>query len=94
MGASLQAVVSISADAQDLALLESLGADLKFVFITSAVTLQAGEALSITCGASTATKCERCWHYTDDVGLDAAHPGICGRCVSNLYGAGEHRVVA
>jgi len=28
------------------------------------------------------------------VGLDAAHPGICGRCVSNLYGAGEHRVVA
>jgi len=94
VGASLQAVVTISANAQDLALLESLGADLKFVFITSAVTLQAGDALSIACDASTAVKCERCWHYTDDVGLDAAHPGICGRCVSNLYGAGEHRVVA
>jgi len=94
VGASLQAVVTISADEQDLEILQSLGADLKFVFITSAVTLQAGDALSITCGASTAVKCERCWHYTDDVGLDAAHPGICGRCVSNLYGAGEHRVVA
>ena len=94
VGASLQAVVTISADAQDLEILQSLGADLKFVFITSAVALQAGDALTITCGASTAVKCERCWHYTDDVGLDAAHPGICGRCVSNLYGAGEHRVVA
>jgi len=28
------------------------------------------------------------------VGADAAHPGICGRCVSNLHGAGEVRRVA
>ena len=41
-----------------------------------------------------ATKCERCWHYTDDVGADPAHPGICGRCVSNLFGTGESRTVA
>ncbi len=36
-------------------------------------------------------KCERCWHYVADVGSDAAHPTICGRCVSNLFGAGETR---
>ena len=94
VGASLQAVVTITADAQDIEILKSLGADLKFVFITSAVTLQEGDALVIGCSASTAVKCERCWHYTDDAGLDAAHPGICGRCVSNLFGAGEHRAVA
>jgi isoleucyl-tRNA synthetase len=39
-------------------------------------------------------KCERCWHYREDVGIDAAHPTLCGRCTSNLYGAGEERKVA
>ncbi len=39
-------------------------------------------------------KCERCWHYRDDVGVAAEHPALCGRCVSNLYGAGEVRAVA
>jgi len=36
-------------------------------------------------------KCDRCWHYRVDVGADAAHPTICGRCVSNLFGSGEAR---
>jgi isoleucyl-tRNA synthetase len=40
---------------------------------------------------STDTKCERCWHWRPDVGGDPAHPTICGRCVSNLFGAGEAR---
>jgi isoleucyl-tRNA synthetase len=26
-------------------------------------------------------KCERCWHWEEDVGRVAAHPTICGRCV-------------
>jgi isoleucyl-tRNA synthetase len=94
VGASLQAQVTLTLEPTDFALLQSLGADLKFVFITSAVTLVQGDAMAITAAATTATKCERCWHYTDDVGADAAHPGICGRCVSNLFGAGESRTVA
>jgi isoleucyl-tRNA synthetase len=94
VGASLQAEVTLTVNAQDHALLTSLGADLKFVFITSAVTLQLGDALACTVTPSTATKCERCWHYCDDVGSDSAHPTICARCASNLYGAGETRTVA
>jgi isoleucyl-tRNA synthetase len=94
VGASLQAEITLTAPAADHALLASLGADIKFVFITSKVTLQTGEALSVQVTASQATKCERCWHYADDVGCDAAHPTICGRCVSNLHGAGETRLVA
>ncbi len=74
--------------------LGSLGDDLKFVFITSRVTLQAGDALAVQVTVSEAAKCERCWHYRDDVGHDAAHPTLCGRCTSNLYGAGETRTVA
>lgn len=26
------------------------------------------------------TKCERCWHYSTDVGMDGPYPGTCERC--------------
>ena len=29
-------------------------------------------------------KCARCWHYTGDIGCDAAWPGICARCVGHV----------
>ena len=94
VGASLQAEVSVTLPADDYAALASLGADAKFVFITSAINLVAGDALSISVSASNGTKCERCWHYTHDVGSVAAHPTLCGRCASNLDGAGETRSFA
>jgi isoleucyl-tRNA synthetase len=94
VGSSLQANLVVTAPPDDYALLAALGEDLKFVFITSAVKLQAGDALAIEAVPSSDTKCERCWHWRADVGADAAHPSICGRCVSNLFGAGEARVCA
>ena len=94
VGSSLQATVTLTAPPETHALLASLGDDLKFVFITSAVTLLAGDVLTITVTPSTAQKCERCWHWRDDVGHDAAHPTICGRCTSNLHGEGEARSIA
>ena len=94
VGSSLQAEVAISADAADRALLASLGDDLKFVLITSAATVGAGDALAVTVTPSNAVKCERCWHWRADVGHDAAHPALCGRCTSNLHGAGEVRTIA
>jgi len=36
-------------------------------------------------------KCVRCWHLTDDVGSDAAHPELCGRCAGNVSGRPEAR---
>ncbi len=99
VGASLQATLAITAGPDDAALLRSLGADLKFVTITSAVAVADGVELAVTVSPSTATKCERCWHYADDVGAHAEHPTLCGRCVSNLAesagtGAGETRTIA
>jgi isoleucyl-tRNA synthetase len=41
--------------------------------------------------ASTAPKCGRCWHHRPDVGSNAEHPTICGRCVDNVTGPGEAR---
>ena len=92
--ASLQACVTLTVAPEDHALLASLGDDLKFVFITSTIELIAGSALQVSAKASSDAKCERCWHYRDDVGHDPAHPTICGRCTSNLFGAGEIRAVA
>jgi isoleucyl-tRNA synthetase len=94
VGASLQADVVLEVAPEDAALLATLGDDLKFVFITSAIELIAGQAIKTRVTASIDTKCERCWHYRPDVGVDAAHPTICGRCISNLFGDGEHREFA
>ena len=94
VGSSLQAEVTVTAPPETHALLASLGDDLKFVLITSRATLVPGGELTVTVTPSAATKCERCWHWRDDVGHDAACPTICGRCTSNLYGAGETRVAA
>ncbi|OYZ03336.1 MAG: isoleucine--tRNA ligase, partial [Polaromonas sp. 28-63-22] len=91
VGSSLQAEVTLEVGAGDHALLASLGEDLKFVFITSAIDLIAASAMNTRSRTSSFTKCERCWHYREDVGHDAAHPTICGRCTSNLHGAGEDR---
>ncbi|WP_298830362.1 isoleucine--tRNA ligase [uncultured Piscinibacter sp.] len=94
VGSSLQANLKITAGAADHALLAALGDDLRFVTITSAVALAEGSELTVQVTPSSATKCERCWHWRDDVGHDGAHPTICGRCTGNLFGAGETRKVA
>ncbi|SOE49045.1 Isoleucyl-tRNA synthetase [Orrella dioscoreae] len=95
IGASLQAEVDIHASGDDLAVLQSLGDDLRFVLIVSRATVHAGEGeLRVAIAPSAHAKCERCWHYRADVGADSKYLGLCGRCVSNLFGAGEPRSAA
>jgi isoleucyl-tRNA synthetase len=94
IGSSLQANVTIGLPADDLALLNSLGEDLKFVLITSSAEVLAADALNVDVIPSGDTKCERCWHWRADVGTDTAHATLCGRCVTNLFGSGEPRVHA
>ncbi|MFJ0457664.1 isoleucine--tRNA ligase [Bordetella bronchiseptica] len=95
IGSSLQAEVDLYANAADHDILASLGDDLRFVLIVSRATVHAdADDLRIEIAASGHKKCERCWHWRPDVGQDADHPEICGRCVSNLFGAGEPRTRA
>jgi len=94
IGSSLQAELDVHASGELYDTLASLNDDLRFVLITSRATLhraasEADEKIVVTPSAH--QKCERCWHYRADVGADAAHAPICGRCVSNLHGAGEPR---
>ncbi len=92
VGSSLQAEVTLLASGDDFDLLSSLGDDLKFVLITSAAQVENSEGETrVEANPSAHEKCERCWHYRDDVNANAAHPGLCGRCISNLHGEGEAR---
>ncbi|MFM7698222.1 MAG: isoleucine--tRNA ligase [Limnohabitans sp.] len=94
VGSPLQARVELAVEPADMVLLQSLGSDVKFVFIVSALHLQTGTALQVKVSPCTDVKCERCWHYSADVGSIAAHPTICARCDSNLHGSGEQRTFA
>ena len=91
IGSSLQAEVDLVADIDNYSALAELGDDLRFVLITSAARVRRGDALTITVSPSPHPKCERCWHLRSDVGVDPAHPGLCGRCIANLFGSGEAR---
>ncbi len=91
IGASLQAELVINADAELYALLNSVGTDLKFAYMVSKITLVAAAATSVEVLVSEQQKCERCWHYTADVGSNSEHPTICARCVENVVGSGEIR---
>ena len=94
IGSSLQAEVEVRAAGELHDDLASLGDDLRFVLITSAATLKrvASETeQGVTATPSAHAKCARCWHYRADVGSNAQHPELCGRCDANLHGAGEAR---
>ena len=100
LGSSLQADVEIAAAGADHDLLASLGDELKFVMITSKARLKKldqapaeGEGPGVSVQVASGAKCERCWHYADDVGQHA-EPTLCGRCTSNLFGTGERRSIA
>jgi isoleucyl-tRNA synthetase len=87
VGSSLQAEVDFGAAGEDYDLLASLGNDLKFLLLTSAARVRRTGELEVRVKASEHPKCERCWHYRADVNDEA----LCGRCQSNLRGAGEVR---
>jgi isoleucyl-tRNA synthetase len=97
IGSSLAAEVDVYDVAERYRALAELGNDLRFVLITSQASAQevADPAQRrIVVRASADTKCPRCWHYRADIGADPAHPELCGRCVANLFGAGEPRTHA
>ena len=95
VGSSLQAELTIKVNDLDFAILHSLEDDLRFVTITSSANIELSTAgLEVLVRASKYKKCGRCWHHTADVGADPTHPELCGRCISNLFGAGEDRSFA
>ncbi|SFC27971.1 Isoleucyl-tRNA synthetase [Marinospirillum celere] len=103
---SLSAEITLYASDALLADLKRLGEELRFVLLTSEVTLKPLaegqdarstelDELKVAITASEHKKCTRCWHHREDVGSHSDHPELCGRCISNLpEGPGEERLYA
>src|SRR5271157_304636 len=69
IGTGLEAKVSIAAPAPLYSLLQRCAAQLRYLFIVSAVTLIEGTgSLQVEVGKADGTKCERCWNYSIHVG--------------------------
>ncbi|OPH39759.1 isoleucine--tRNA ligase [Moraxella equi] len=94
INSSLSASLEIVADDATYQTLAKLGDELRFVLITSAVTLAKGDTVSVKVAPAVGEKCVRCWHILPSVGSVAEHKDICPRCVENAFGNGENRKFA
>ncbi|HIB98067.1 MAG TPA: isoleucine--tRNA ligase [Candidatus Thioglobus sp.] len=105
IGSSLDAEVDLYCDENNYNALSQLGDELRFVFITSYARIhplsdktdnciEAGEGVFVEVTKSEHEKCVRCWHHREDVGQNAEHEELCGRCVENIAGNGEQREFA
>ena len=88
---SLDSNVIISANEEDKSILDKLGSELHFVFISSQASVIDGDTLSIQIDQMSDEKCTRCWHRDSTVGESKDHPEICSRCEENIDQSGESR---
>ncbi|WP_228064489.1 isoleucine--tRNA ligase [Novilysobacter avium] len=94
IGAALDAEIALRCGVADQNWLSPFVDELRFLFISGDVYMSSNDAASeieVIAIPSTKPKCGRCWHHREDVGTHTAHPTLCGRCVDNVDGNGEHR---
>jgi len=85
IGASLEAKVTLSASGALYDLLKERGDQLPSIFIVSQVELkQASEGLEIRVEHAAGKKCERCWNWSETVGIDQRVPEVDERCIRQL----------
>jgi len=81
IGNALEGAVTLQiADEDRRGRLAGSVAELEELFILSDLTLVAGPENSAQVIRTSRQKCARCWRYRQDVGVDPAHPELCGRC--------------
>jgi len=90
IGVNLGAQVAIVAPEPAHSALAPYKKQLRYLFIVSAVTLEAGTqgngntGLAVKVRKADGQKCERCWNYSIHVGDDTVYPTICERCSTVL----------
>jgi isoleucyl-tRNA synthetase len=94
IGAALDAEIGLRCSVADQNWLAPMADELRFLFISGDVEVLADDAakdIAVLAAPTTKVKCVRCWQRRADVGVDAEHPELCARCVSNVDGPGEDR---
>ena len=93
IGAALEAEITIAASEEQAARWQPLADELRFLFISGDVQVRPAstDEVFVSAQPTSKAKCVRCWHHRADVGSNADHPELCGRCVNNVTGAGEVR---
>ncbi len=93
IGAALEAEIAVSVHAALASKWQPLAEELRFFLISGDVTVSAVEAdeVFVLAQPTGKQKCVRCWHHRADIGVNPAHPDLCGRCASNVDGPGEDR---
>jgi isoleucyl-tRNA synthetase len=91
IGKALEAKVSIRGPSEYIEVAAGRRDDLRELLNVSQVDLvvdgSAGEVQVLVAHAD-GQKCERCWHWEADVGADARHAALCGRCVQAVAAQG------
>ncbi|MGL4691615.1 MAG: isoleucine--tRNA ligase [Stenotrophomonas maltophilia] len=93
IGAALEAEITVAANEETASRWQPLAEELRFLLISGDVQVRPAttDEVFVSAQPTEKQKCVRCWHYRADVGSVAAHPELCGRCVTNIDGAGEDR---
>jgi len=93
IGAALEAEITVAANEETASRWQPLAEELRFLLISGDVQVRPAttDEVFVSAQPTGKQKCVRCWHYRADVGSVAAHPELCGRCVTNIDGAGEDR---
>ncbi|WP_417057813.1 isoleucine--tRNA ligase [Enorma massiliensis] len=82
--------ISATVPSSDFALLTGeRGIDLAEFFIVSEVALMENEdaeddGITVTVDAARGERCDRCWNYREDTGVQGEHEHICSRCAAAL----------
>ena len=91
IGGGLEAQVILTASAPLYSLLKHYQAQLRYLFIVSAVETRlaaspdgASGAVKVEVRKADGAKCERCWNYSTHVGEDKTYPTVCERCSAVL----------
>ena len=87
IGGGLEAQVKVTAPDQLYSILQRHEADLRYLWIVSATSLEKAPSasdVSVQVSKAEGVKCERCWNYSTRVGEDSTHPTVCERCSAAL----------
>lgn len=88
IGSSLEASLEIELGKEAFATCSQVKDSLELFFIVSECHIKEGaledNGVKVTVSKATYEKCARCWNQRADVGHDANHPDVCGRCAKVL----------